>query len=28
MVLAPGTTWIELVPSAKGDVKGSFSVER
>jgi pyrimidine operon attenuation protein/uracil phosphoribosyltransferase len=28
MVLHPGTTWIELVPSGKGDVKGSFSVER
>ena len=28
MVLRPGTTWIELVPSAKGDVKGSFSVAR
>jgi hypothetical protein len=25
MVLAPGTTWVELVPNGKGDVKGSFS---
>lgn len=25
MILHPGTTWIELVPSSKGDVKGSFS---
>ena len=25
MVLHPGTTWIELVPSGKGQVKGSFS---
>ncbi len=25
MVLAPGTTWIELVPSNKGEAKGSFS---
>jgi hypothetical protein len=25
MVLRPGTTWIELVPSKKGKVKGSFS---
>ena len=25
MVLRPGTTWIELVPSNKGKVKGSFS---
>jgi hypothetical protein len=28
MVLHPGTTWVELVPSAKGEVKGSFSYER
>jgi hypothetical protein len=28
MILKPGTTWVELVPSAKGDVKGSFSYER
>ena len=28
MVLHPGTTWIELVPNAKGDVKGSFSFAR
>jgi hypothetical protein len=28
MVLKPGTTWVELVPSGKGDVKGSFSYER
>ncbi len=27
MVLAPGTTWVELVPNDKGDVKGSFSYE-
>ena len=27
MVLKPGTTWIHLVPSDKGDVKGSFSFE-
>jgi hypothetical protein len=25
MVLAPGTTWIELLPDDKGEVKGSFS---
>jgi Protein of unknown function (DUF3048) N-terminal domain/Protein of unknown function (DUF3048) C-terminal domain len=25
MQLKPGTVWIELVPSSKGDVKGSFS---
>ncbi len=25
MVLAPGTTWIELVPSNEGEAKGSFS---
>ena len=25
MVFKPGTIWIELVPSQKGDVKGSFS---
>ena len=29
MVFAPGTTWIELLPSEKGDeVKGSFSFEK
>jgi hypothetical protein len=28
MVLAPGNTWIELVPNGKGDVKGSFSFAR
>lgn len=28
MVLAPGRTWIALVPDEKGDVKGSFSYER
>jgi hypothetical protein len=28
MVLHPGTTWVELVPSGKGEVKGSFSYER
>lgn len=28
MVLHPGTTWIELVPDDKGEVKGSFSFER
>jgi hypothetical protein len=28
MVLKPGTTWVELVPSGKGDVKGSFSHEK
>ena len=28
MVLHEGTTWIELVPDDKGDVKGSFSVEK
>lgn len=27
MVLKKGTTWIELVPSDKGEVKGSFSYE-
>lgn len=26
MVLAPGTTWIALLPNDKGEVKGSFSV--
>lgn len=25
MVLAPGSTWIELVPSPRGEVKGSFT---
>ena len=28
MVLDPGTTWIELVPNNKGEVKGSFDYER
>jgi Protein of unknown function (DUF3048) N-terminal domain/Protein of unknown function (DUF3048) C-terminal domain len=28
MVLAEGTTWIELVPDDQGDVKGSFTVEK
>jgi Protein of unknown function (DUF3048) N-terminal domain/Protein of unknown function (DUF3048) C-terminal domain len=28
MMLKPGTTWVELVPSDKGDVKGSFTYER
>jgi Protein of unknown function (DUF3048) N-terminal domain/Protein of unknown function (DUF3048) C-terminal domain len=28
MTLAPGTTWIHLVPSAKGEVTGSFSYEK
>ncbi|CAN5554430.1 DUF3048 domain-containing protein [soil metagenome] len=28
LVLHPGTTWVELVPSDKGDVKGSFSYAR
>jgi hypothetical protein len=28
MALDPGTTWIHLVPSDKGEVKGSFSFER
>ncbi len=28
MVLAPGSTWIELVPSSVGEAKGSFSFER
>jgi hypothetical protein len=28
MTLKPGTTWVELVPSGKGDVKGSFSYAR
>ncbi|MFN2389257.1 MAG: DUF3048 domain-containing protein [Actinomycetota bacterium] len=28
MVLAPGSTWVELVPDDKGEVKGSFSYER
>jgi hypothetical protein len=28
MVLKPGTTWVELVPSDRGEVKGSFSYER
>jgi hypothetical protein len=28
MIFKPGTTWIELVPSTKGEVKGSFSYEK
>lgn len=28
MVLAPGSTWIHLLPNAKGQVKGSFSFEK
>ena len=29
MVFAPGSIWIELLPSEEGDqVKGSFSVEK
>jgi hypothetical protein len=28
MVLHEGTTWIELLPDAKGEVKGAFSVEK
>jgi hypothetical protein len=28
MVLDPGTTWIELLPDAKGELKGSFTVKR
>ena len=28
MVLHEGTTWIELVPDEKGEVKGSFTVEK
>lgn len=28
MVLAPGRTWIALLPNGKGEVKGSFSFER
>jgi hypothetical protein len=28
MVFAPGSIWIELVPSESGEVKGSFSYER
>lgn len=28
MVLAPGSTWIHLVPNDEGDVKGSFTYER
>ncbi len=28
LVLRPGTTWIELVPSKKGKVKGSFSFKK
>ena len=28
MVFAPGTTWIELVPSDKGEAKGSFDFEK
>ena len=28
MLLDPGTTWVELVPSGKGEVKGSFEYAR
>jgi hypothetical protein len=28
MVLAPGKTWIALLPNDKGEIKGSFSFER
>lgn len=28
MVLDPGTTWIELLPDSKGELKGSYSIER
>ncbi|MDQ3645875.1 MAG: DUF3048 domain-containing protein [Actinomycetota bacterium] len=28
MILRPGNTWIELVPDAEGEVKGSFSFEK
>ncbi len=28
MVLAPGSTWVELVPSNEGELKGSFSYRR
>lgn len=28
MVLKPGRTWVELVPSRRGDFEGSFDVER
>lgn len=28
MVLAPGSTWIHLLPNAKGQLKGSFSFEK
>jgi hypothetical protein len=28
MVLDPGTTWIELLPDGKGELKGSYSVTR
>jgi hypothetical protein len=28
MVLDPGTTWIELLPDAKGELKGIYSVKR
>jgi hypothetical protein len=28
MVLEPGTTWIELLPDAKGELKGSYLVKR
>ena len=27
MVLDPGSTWIELLPNDKGEVKGSYSVQ-
>ncbi|HWC13061.1 MAG TPA: DUF3048 domain-containing protein [Actinomycetota bacterium] len=28
MVLAPGSTWIHLLPNAKGELKGSFTFEK
>jgi hypothetical protein len=28
MRFKPGTTWVELLPSDKGEVKGSFSYEK
>lgn len=28
MILDPGTTWIELLPDAKGELKGSYTVKR
>jgi hypothetical protein len=28
IVLDPGTTWVELLPDDKGELKGSYSIER